>query len=68
MKPRVVIGFLGSTLDQGKIRTLAALCPTVALCRTKIWSSIASSYSPGQRRRGARHCQVSPETEVRLHT
>ncbi|MEQ1671595.1 MAG: RNA repair transcriptional activator RtcR family protein, partial [Hyphomicrobium sp.] len=75
MKPRVVIGFLGSTLDQGKnAERWQRWRPTVALCQHEDLvinrlDLIHSAQHASLASRVAQDiAQVSPETEVRLHT
>ena len=75
MKPRVVIGFLGSTLDQGKNpERWQRWRPTVALCQHEdlVINRLDLIHSGQHASLAARVAhdiaQVSPETEVRLHT
>lgn len=74
MKPRVVIGFLGSTLDQGKNPDRwQRWRPTVALCQhddflvNRLELLHARDHTALAVRIAKDVAQVSPETEVRRH-
>ena len=74
MKPRVAIGFLGSTLDQGKNpdrwqrwRPTVALCQHDDLLINRFDMIHARAHSSLAERIAKDIAQVSPETEVRRH-
>jgi transcriptional regulatory protein RtcR len=74
MKPRVAIGFLGSTLDQGKNpdrwqrwRPTVALCQHDDLLINRFDMIHARAHSALAERIAKDIAQVSPETEVRRH-
>jgi transcriptional regulatory protein RtcR len=75
MKPRVAIGFLGSTLDQGKNpdrwqrwRPTVALCQHDDLLINRFDMIHARTHASLAERITKDIAQVSPETEVRRHT
>lgn len=75
MKPRVVIGFLGSTLDQGKNpdrwqrwRPSVALCQHDDLIIDRIELLYSRQHAALAERVTSDIAQVSPETQVKRHT
>ncbi|MBY6241833.1 RNA repair transcriptional activator RtcR [Methylosinus sp. Sm6] len=72
-RPRVVIGFLGTTMDAGKDNRWERWRPTVALCQHEDFlvdrlELLHDDHAASLAERVARDiAQVSPETKVRAH-